>query len=374
MNRIYFDNAASTPLLPEVIEAIQQTLKDHYGNPSSIHQEGRSGRVIIEQARKTIAEGINASIGEIFFTSGGSESNNTALLRSVDDLDIQRIISYNLEHPCVLNTLTYLSSKGVQIDMVDIERNGRINLDHLRELLTQNEKKTMVSLMHVNNELGIVNPLAKIADLCKEHQAILHSDTVQSVGYYELDVQATPISFMSASAHKFHGPKGIGFLYINSENQINPLIRGGSQERNMRAGTENVAYIAGMAKAFELAKAEMKERRSHIEKLKSYFIKELKLKAPEIEILNENATDIHYKIVNIRLPESEKSELALFNLDIAGIAVSGGSACSSGAEKASHVFRTLFPDSNQKLLRISFSHLNTLTEVEEVIKVLGSIF
>ena len=376
--RVYFDNAATTPIASEVIKVMTQALKTLYGNPSSIHADGRSVRTAIEEARKTIANGLRASIGEIFFTSGGTESNNMVLKNSVRDLGVRRIISSPIEHHCVLHTLeTLKKTTDVVVEFVKINPEGRIDLVHLDEILrnetpTQSElrgsgEKTLVSLMHANNEIGTMIDIEAVAQICAAHNAYFHSDTVQTMGFFPIDVNKTKIHFLTGAAHKFHGPKGTGFVYINSEANLKPFIDGGSQERNMRGGTENVHGIVGMAKAFELAYKNMDVRRNKILKVRNYFKNRLLENFQDIQFVGDTEGG-HYKVMNVSFPNSSKAELLLFSLDIAGIAASGGSACSSGAEGGSHVLDALEIDPSRKCIRFSFSHYNTVEEVDYVIE------
>lgn len=367
---VYLDNAATTPLTPGVKKVLFETADQIYGNPSSMHSEGRKARIAVEDARKRIAAHFNCSIGEIFFTSGGTESNNTVLFRSPVDLGIERIITSPVEHPCVLETVKHLTN--VEVAMVRTDEAGRCDLDHLKALL-QSGPKTLVSLMYINNEIGSINPIAEIGQLCKDHYALFHSDTVQAVGYYPLDLAELDVQFISGSAHKFHGPKGIGFLYISNDVRLQPLLWGGSQERNMRSGTENVPYIQAMAQAMDEAYADLESRKKHIQALRAYAVDSIQDQCPEVRILNADGHLSHYKILNIALPLNERSSLALMNMDIAGVCVSAGSACSSGAEKGSHVFDYLFPGQDLKLIRMSFSHLNTMEEVDRAVSALRTI-
>ncbi|WP_367389552.1 cysteine desulfurase family protein [Lewinella sp. LCG006] len=373
--RIYLDNAATTPLDPQVIEAMTVVMQEVHGNPSSIHAEGRQARTTIEQARRTIAKHLNASIGEIFFTSGGTEANNMALKCAVRDLGVRRIISSPMEHHCVLHSLDSISKQSDQIEIVHVQLNekGQVVLDHLRSLLADQSQKTMVALMHSNNEIGTMIDLQEIGTLCQEYGAYFHSDTVQTMGYYPIDVEATPISFLSGAAHKFYGPKGVGFIYINGDNIIQPYLDGGAQERNMRAGTENTYGIVGMAKALDLAYQERTEREQKIRSLRTYLCEELAKDFPDVEF-NGDPEGGHYKVLNLRFPASPKTELLLFNLDIAGISVSGGSACSSGTDTGSHVIRALRGDDDDAVnIRVSFSHHNTQAEVDQLLGVLKRV-
>ena len=372
--RIYFDNAATTPLCEEVIQVMTTCLRDLYGNPSSIHADGRKARAAIEEARKTIAGHLNASIGEIFFTSGGTESNNMALKCAVRDLGIQRIISCKTEHHCVLHTLEALEKSGlISIDYVSTDNKGHIDLEALENLLQDGQKKTLVSLMHANNEIGTMIPLAKVSALCETHGAYFHSDTVQTAGHFPIDVEDVKIHFLSGSAHKFHGAKGCGFIYINGEAMLKPFIDGGSQERNMRGGTENIAGILGLAKAFDLANTELQEREKHIREIRSYFIHQLQDQLEDIQFNGDYDGQCLYTVLNVSFPPSPKSELLLLNLDIMGISASGGSACTSGAEAGSHVLQAIGTDPQRKSIRFSFSHYNTKNEVDQVMEKLKSI-
>lgn len=373
MKRIYLDNAATTAVAPEVVEAMLPVLKDHFGNPSSIHAEGRKVRSLIEQARKKIAEQIGASIGEIFFTSGGTEANNMALKCSVRDLGIQRIISSPVEHHCVLHTVERLEQEGVEVAWVRVNALGRPEMAHLEELLQASATPTLVSLMHANNEIGTMIDLEQTADLCAQYGALFHSDTVQTVGHFPIEVNRQKVSFLSAGAHKFHGPKGVGFIYINSENIIKPFIDGGAQERNMRAGTENVPGIIGMAKALELACADLEENSSKVRQLRDYMAKQLQATVPGITFNGDLHGQSLYTVLSASFPPSEKSDLLLLSLDIAGVSVSGGSACSSGADVGSHVIAALKGDPDRKTIRFSFSSYNTHAEVDEVMVKLKDI-
>lgn len=365
--RIYFDNAATTPLAPEVIEVMTKVMVETFGNPSSIHREGRNARVLVEQARKLVAQELKASIGEIFFTSGGSEATNMALKGAVRDLGVERIISSPLEHHCVLHSLEALQrDEQMEKIWVQVDKAGRPDLEHLEKLLSSSGKKTLVSLMHANNEIGTMINLGEVSAICRQYGALFHSDTVQTVGYYPIDLSTTKIDFISGSAHKFHGPKGAGFIYIHSANPIHPLIDGGSQERKMRAGTENLIGIAGLAKALELAGCRRESWQWHMGALKRALKQKLQDAVPGITF-NGDVDNGHYKILSASFPSSPKSELLLLNLDVEGVSVSGGSACTSGADAGSHVLDALDKGSDRKTIRFSFAHFNTLLEVEEVV-------
>ncbi|PHN08492.1 cysteine desulfurase family protein [Flavilitoribacter nigricans] len=373
--RVYFDNAATTPILDEVIDAMSRSMRENFGNPSSIHREGRTARAAVEQARKVVAQSLGASIGEIFFTSCGTESNNMVLKNAVRDLGVTRIISSPIEHHCVLHTVDRIGKETpVKLEQVKLDESGHVDLDHLRTLLsTEHPGKTLVSLMHSNNEIGTMIDLEEIGELCAEYGAYFHSDTVQTVGYFPIDLSRLKVNFISGSAHKFHGPKGVGFVYINNDNILEPYLDGGAQERNMRGGTENIYGIVGLAKALELAVSEMDQRRAYITGIRDYFREQLLAQFPDITFNGDPDGRAHYKVLSVDFPPSEKASLILFNLDIAGISVSGGSACSSGIDTGSHVISALKPDSDRHTVRFSFSHLNTREEVDQVISKLKEI-
>lgn len=361
--RVYFDNAATTPIDASTIDSMMEAMQTNFGNPSSIHAEGRKARAAIEGARKRVANQLNASIGEIFFTSGGTEANNMALKGAVRDLGVQRIISAKTEHHCVLHSLDYLEQQGVQIDYLSLDAQGYPDLRQLRDWLADDSRITLVSLMHANNETGTRIDLEAVANLCTTYSAFFHTDTVQTIGFYPIDLQKTKIHFLSGSAHKFHGPKGVGFIYINQEVSLRPFIDGGAQERNMRGGTENLYGILGLAHALELACQNMETRSNHIRTLRDQLKAGLTAQIPGLTF-NGDPDNGHYKILSASFPPSEKADLLLFNLDIAGLSVSGGSACSSGADAGSHVIAALAGDPDRKTIRFSLSHLNTSEEVD----------
>ena len=368
--RVYFDNAATTPLDPSVIATMTEAMTNLYGNPSSIHADGRNARAAIEEARKKVAKLIGASIGEIFFTSGGTEANNMVLKNAVRDLGIQRIISSPIEHHAILHSLESLKkTTDIVVEMVEIDEKGQISLENLGNILRGANLKTLVTLMHANNEIGTMIDLDAISKICAEHKALFHSDTVQTMGFYSINVQKTKIHFLNGSAHKFHGPKGVGFVYINSESTLRPFIDGGSQERNMRGGTENTAGIIGLAHALELSYQHLDERRSKIISLRNFLKNSLLEQFQDIQFVGDTEGG-SYKVLNVSFPHSAKSDLMLFNLDIAGISASGGSACSSGAEGGSHVLDALEVDPSRKCIRFSFSHLNT---EEDVLFLIGKL-
>jgi len=370
--RIYLDNASTTKISDEVIEAMIPAMKDHYGNPSSIHAEGRKVRASIEAARKNIAQHLNASIGEIFFTSGGTESNNMAIKCSVRDLGVKRIISSPVEHHCVLHTLDQLKDQfHTEVVLLNVDGKGRVDYDQLEVLLSMEDApKTMVSLMHANNEIGTLLDIDRVSQLCKNHNALFHSDTVQTMTHYPIDVESLSIDFFSGSAHKFHGPKGVGFIYINGNNSIKPFLDGGSQERNMRGGTENVYGIVGIAKAMDEACNNMETWKTKITEVRSYLIDQLKEKVQDVQFITPLDEPTLYTVLSVCFPQSDKSEMLLLGLDIAGISCSGGSACSSGSEKGSHVMDAIGSDPKRKTVRFSFSHYNTKDDIDGLMKAL----
>lgn len=375
MTPVYFDNAASTPLAHEVLEVMLPYLKQHFGNPSSIHAFGRTTRSAIEKARKTVAEIFNISPSEIFFTSCASEANNQAIISGTRTLNCKHLITSKIEHHAVLHAVEYVAKNdAVKISYLQTNAKGQINLNELEQLLISNPQ-SFVSLMHGNNEIGNLNDIATIAQLCKANQAYFHSDTVQTVGHYLHDLQNIKTDFIVGSAHKFHGPKGVGFIYVKGDNKIGPYIHGGSQERNMRGGTENVAGIVGLAKALELANAGMETHHAHILALKTSMIEKLKIAIPGIQFNGdcESRTSL-YTVLSISLPPSEENDMLLMNLDINKIAASGGSACTSGATESSHVIEAIQGDPNRGTVRFSFSRYNTMAEVDYVVHVLKKYY
>ena len=374
--KVYLDNAATTPLDPLVFETMKPLMLDHFGNPSSIHGHGRTVRSHIERSRSKIANLLNTSPGEIFFTSGGTEADNAALFGCVNSLEVDHIITSKIEHHAVLHTAQLLArDKSLRLSFVDLKEAGQIDLDHLETLLKIPSKKTLVSLMHANNEIGNLIDLEKIGSLAHQYEALFHTDTVQTMGHIELDLSVLPVDFLVGSAHKFNGPKGIGFLYINYRHKINPFINGGAQERNMRGGTENVYGIVGLAKALEIAYEELKSQKAQILKLKKHMICELMKNIPGVQFNGQCADLDHslYTVLNVCLPPTSHNEMLLFNLDISGISASGGSACSSGSNIGSHVLAELNRDVNRGAVRFSFSKYNTLEEVAYTVEILSKL-
>jgi cysteine desulfurase len=365
--KVYLDNAATTPLAKEALDEMLPFLTENFGNPSSIHGYGRKARAAIEKARKIVAAGINASTAEVFFTSCGTESNNMVIKQSVKKLGVRRIISSPIEHHCVLHSVQAGAANGIQAEMVRITTHGEVDYEHLEALLKASTEKTLVSLMHSNNEIGTLLDLARAGVLCEQYGAYFHTDTVQTIGYYPIDVQKLKVHFLSGSGHKFHGPKGVGFVYISSSAQLSPLIDGGAQERNMRAGTENLYGIVGLGKALEIALAEMDATREYIDSLRQYMKAKLDQELPDVSYNGFTDERGHYKVLSVSLPLNNKTDLIVFNLDIAGIAASGGSACTSGSEVGSHVLAGIHAPEDRKSVRFSFSKHNTKEEIDHVV-------
>lgn len=374
MKKVYLDNASTSPMRPEVIQEMTKVMTEDFGNPSSTHSFGRNGKTILELSRKSIAKHFNCSAQEIIFTSGGTEADNWILRSAVEDLDVKRIITSKIEHHAVLYAVLALEADyGIQVDYINVNPDGSIDLTHLSNLLSQ-DIKTIVSLMHVNNETGTVLDIDRVGVICKQYNALFHSDTVQSVGKTEIDLQKIPVDFIVASAHKFHGPKGVGFAFVRKNSGLQPLIFGGEQEKGLRAGTEAVHQIAGMAKALSLSYENLEQERAYISDLKKYLIEQLEINFPGFRINGKK--DDFYNIINIILPfSSDKTSMLLFSLDMKGIAVSRGSACQSGSIKPSHVLKEMLSETDLKSpnLRISFSHYNTKEDIDWLIESLKTI-
>jgi cysteine desulfurase len=373
MKKVYLDNAATTPIRQEVIDEMVKVMQSDYGNPSSTHSIGRSAKAVIETSRKTIAKYLHCNAQEIVFTSTATEATNWILRSAVKDFGVKRIITSKVEHHATLYTTQALQEEfGIQIDYINVSHEGTLDYKQLESLLADNVK-TIVSLLHVNNETGVVNDIAKIGVLCHQNKALFHCDTVQSVGKIELDLQQLPIDFLVASAHKFHGPKGIGFAFVRKNLVLQPMLFGGEQEKGWRAGTESVHQIAGMAKALDLSLENLKEEHNYIADLKTYCLQKMQEAFPEIVV---NGASTFYNILNVLLPFSpEKTSMILFNLDMKGIAVSRGSACQSGSVKPSHVLAEMLTQTElkQPSLRISFSHYNTKEEIDFFVAVVKEI-
>ncbi len=372
--RVYLDNAATTPIDKEVLKSVYEVMESNYGNPSSIHAHGREARTLIEKARKSVASLLRASPSEFFFTSGGTEADNMAIRCGIIDHGIKNVITSVIEHHAVLHSLEALEKSDlIKLNYVNTDAKGSVDYQHLEELLNINDR-SFVSLMQGNNELGTLTDIERVGDLCEKYNAIFHCDTVQSMGHYIHDLSKLKVHFLVCAAHKLHGPKGIGFLYINHKIKINPMIFGGSQERNMRGGTENVYGIVGLAKALEIAYAEMEEHQEYIQGLKSYMINQLRKNIPGIEFNGETDPEKSlYTVLNVSFPEMEMAEMLLFSLDIAGISVSGGSACSSGTNIGSHVLNGIQANPNRPAVRFSFSKYNSKEEIDYVISKLKEL-
>lgn len=376
MNRIYFDNAATTALDANVLEAMMPYLTEKFGNPSSVYSYGRETKMAVESARKTIAKILKAKPAEIFFTSGGTESTNTATLAAIRDLHCTQIISSPIEHHATMHCVEHLSKeKNIPLVYVQLKENGHLDLEHLEVLLQNHKGKSLVSLMHANNEIGNLLDVVRVGDLCEQYNAIFHCDMVQTIGHYPIALSDLKVHFASAAGHKFHGPKGVGLLYINQEIQIQPMLLGGSQERNMRAGTENLYGIVGIAKALELATQQYNEDSAKILALKTYMYELLQKEIPSVTFNGDTLGNCLYTVLNVSFPKTEKSEMLLFNLDMAGICVSGGSACSSGSNSVSHVIHALDHNcaTTKVPIRFSFSKHNTREEVDQVVTTLKTL-
>lgn len=377
MKPIYLDNAATTPIDKEVIEVMTQSMIDNNGNPSSTHQFGRKAKSSIETARKNIAKHFNVSASEIIFTSSGTEADNLILFNAVTNLGVKRIITSKLEHHAVLHTVEHLKEKHkIEVVYLNVDEFGSVDLQQLEKLLVEEDStKTLVSLLFVNNEVGNILPIKKVAEICKQQDAFFHSDTVQGIGYYNLDLQEIPVNFIVASAHKFHGPKGVGFAFFRKGIGIQPILHGGDQEKGARSSTENVHSILGMEKALDIALHNRAEKEKKIKELKSYFIKELQSNFQDITFngLSADLNKSSYKVLSVRFPV--ENSMLLFSLDLAGIAVSGGSACQSGSSKGSHVLQAFLNDGEAKKtsIRFSFSKLTTKEEIDITIQKLKEL-
>ena len=374
-DRIYLDNAATTRIDPEVIEAMLPWIIEQYGNPSSIHGHGRVVKSAIEQARKTVAMLLNTSPSQIFFTSGGTEADNMAIVCSIEDYNLTHAITSPWEHHAVLHTLEYMAKLGkIKLSMVTVDEKGHVDLGHLEELL-RNNPRSLVSLMHGNNEIGNLLDLNAAGDLCEQYNAVFHSDTVQTVGHLRHDLKQLKTNFIVGAAHKFNGPKGVGFLYVNNI-MIHPYIHGGSQERNMRGGTENVYGIVGLAKALEIAYRDMEAHRSHLESLKKRMIAGFREKIEDVHFNGdcENLERSNYTVLNVSLPPSDINDMLLFNLDIAKISASGGSACSSGSEIGSHVLGALGVSPDRGNVRFSFGKYNTEADIDYAVTTVAEMY
>jgi cysteine desulfurase len=372
---VYLDNAATTPVAPEVVEAMIPVLFHTFGNPSSTHAFGRQAKALLENSRRSIAQTLNCAPSELIFTSGGTEADNMALHAAVTQLGVKRIITTAIEHHAVGHTAEALKvSDGIEVVYLTLDEKGNINLQELEQLL-QEQIPTIVSLMHANNEVATLLPLAEVAQLCRQNGAYFHSDTVQTMGHYHFDLAALDIDFITCAAHKFHGPKGIGFLYVNKKTRVNPLIHGGSQERGLRGGTENIAGVVGLAKAIELAYTDLEAHQSHVWGLKNYMISRLQALFPEVRFHGETSYEkALYTVLNVCLPATAKAGLLLFTLDLKGVAVSGGSACTSGATKGSHVLEGIGADMSRPNARFSFSRFTTKEEIDYALQQIEEVY
>jgi cysteine desulfurase len=372
--KVYLDNAATTALDKEVLEAMLPYLTEHFGNPSSIHSFGRKTRAGIETARKNIAKHLNVSPSEISFTSGGTEAVNMAIRCGIQDLELKHAITSKIEHHAVLHTMEAIEQDGkIKLSFVDIDSMGHVDFNHLEKLLSSNDR-TFVSLMHANNEIGTLMNIKRVGELCEKHNAVFHSDTTQTMAHYKMDLKSFYVDMVNGAAHKFHGPKGIGFLYLNSRIKINPLIYGGAQERNMRGGTENLYGIVGLGKAFEVAVRDMEKHHAHILGLKLYMIEQLEKNIEGITFNGDAKGSSLYTVLNAQFPPTDNAEMMLFNLDIAGIAASSGSACTSGSNQGSHVLRGIKADMARPSIRFSFCKYNTKEEIDFCLSKLKEIF
>ena len=369
--RVYLDNAATTPMDEAVREKVYEVMQENYGNPSSIHDEGRQSRTVVEKSRKSIASYLGVAPGEIFFTSGGTEADNMVVNCAVFDRGVNHIITSKIEHHAVLHPIERMEAMGyAKVNYVKLNPDGHVDLNHLEQLLQENkDQSTLVSLMHANNEIGNLLDIQQVGQLCKIYQALFHSDTVQTVAHLPLHIKESQADFITASAHKFHGPKGVGFVYINNDVQVKPFIHGGSQERNMRGGTENIYGIAGLAKAFELAYEDLEGQKQTVQELKAYMKKQFQAELPDVVFNGDTSPENSlYTVLNVGLPSSPNGEMLLFNLDIEGVSVSGGSACSSGSDIGSHVLNEILGDDNDRInVRFSFSKHNTKEEIDYAI-------
>lgn len=373
--RVYLDNAATTPVAPEVVDAMIPVLRDTFGNPSSTHSFGRNAKALLETSRRTVAKHLNCSSSEIIFTSGGTEADNMAIHTAVTELGVKRIITSSIEHHAVGHTADAIAAhEKIELVLLDLDSKGNINLGQLESLL-KDGKPTLVSLMHANNEIATMIPLKKIAQMCRQYGAFFHSDTVQTMAHFSFDLSDLDIDFITCAAHKFHGPKGVGFLYANKKTKVSSFIHGGAQERGLRGGTENMASIVGLAKAMDLAYDDVEAHQQHVFGLKSYMMEQLKSLFPTVAFHGETDFDkALYTVLNVCLPATEKTSMLLFTLDLKGVAVSGGSACTSGATKGSHVLEGIHADMTRPNVRFSFSRYTTREEIDYALQQLQQVY
>jgi cysteine desulfurase len=373
--RVYLDNAATTPVAPEVVDAMIPVLRDTFGNPSSTHSFGRNAKALLETSRRTVAKHLNCSSSEIIFTSGGTEADNMAIHTAVTHLGVKRIITSSIEHHAVGHTADAIAAhEKIELVLLDLDSKGNIDLGQLESLL-KDGMPTLVSLMHANNEIATMIPLKKIAQMCRQYGAYFHSDTVQTMAHFSFDLSDIDIDFITCAAHKFHGPKGVGFLYANKKTKVSSFIHGGSQERGLRGGTENMASIVGLAKAMDLAYDDVEAHQKHVYGLKSYMMEQLKSLFPTVAFHGETDFDkALYTVLNVCLPATEKTSMLLFTLDLKGVAVSGGSACTSGATKGSHVLEGIQADMTRPNVRFSFSRYTTREEIDYALQQLQQVY
>ncbi len=375
--RVYLDNAATTPIAPEVVDVMIPILRNEFGNPSSSHYLGRQTKAILENARRAVSSKLNCLPSEIIFTSGGTEADNMTFHIAIQKLNVKHIITSEIEHHAVGHSVEYFKEThpDITISFVKLDEKGNVDLVHLEELLSKSIDKVLVSLMHANNEISTLLDLNKVSELTRKYDALFHSDTVQTMGHYPFDLQKLDIDFITCSAHKFHGPKGIGFLYVNRKIGVIPLIHGGGQERGFRGGTENLYGIAGLAKAMELAYEDLNGHIQHVQELKSFMMSELQNKFDDLYFIGEtNPEKSLYTVLNVSFPETPKASMLLFTLDLKGICASGGSACSAGASTGSHVLHGIHTNHNRPNVRFSFSRYTTKEEIEYTIEQLVGIF
>lgn len=372
---VYLDNAATTPMAPEVVDSMIAVLSQHFGNPSSTHSFGRQAKALIENSRRYISQLLNCAPSELIFTSGGTEADNMAIHAAVTQLGVKRIITTSIEHHAVVHTVeSRQHNDAIDVVFLNLDQKGNIDLKELEGLLNHNVP-TLVSLMHANNEIATLLPLSDVAKMCRKYGAFFHSDTVQTMGHYQFDLKALDIDFITCAAHKFHGPKGVGFLYVNKNARANSFIHGGSQERGLRGGTENIAGIVGLAKAMELAYEDLSKHQKHVWGLKSYMMDQLQGLFADVAFLGETSFEKSlYTVLNVSLPQSEKAGLLLFTLDLKGVAVSGGSACTSGAAKGSHVLEGIKANASRPNARFSFSRYTTKKEIDYALKQLEEVY
>ncbi|NDC77379.1 MAG: cysteine desulfurase [Chitinophagia bacterium] len=373
-DRIYLDNAATTSLDPAVLAAMMPYLTERFGNPSSIYSYGRETRLAVETARKSVARILNTRPATIFFTSGGTESSNTAICGAVRDLGCRRIVTSPVEHHATLHTVENLQRRGeAVVEHVRLRPDGHIDLADLDRILVNGDGPALVTLMHANNEVGNLTDIRAVGEICRRHGAYFHSDTVQTVGHFPIDLQDLPVDFITGSGHKFHGPKGSGILYVREGIALSPFLQGGGQERNMRAGTENLYGIVGFARALELATERYEEDRAHVTSLKRSLMEGLRRSVDGVRFHGDPEGESLYTVLNVSLPRTERSEMILYNLDMAGVCVSGGSACTSGANQGSHVIRAIYGDEGGVAVRFSFCRHNTPEEVDRVVEQVRSL-